>query len=68
MKLRPLNIKVICRKCDQEMLSESTSDNNTINIYLCSRCKYEVKVISIGNKVMPVGNKYVGATAVCKKK
>ena len=48
--LQMANIKVICRKCEQEMLSESTSDNNTINIYLCSRCKYEVKVISIGDK------------------
>ena len=44
------NIKVICKKCNNEMLPESTSDNNNIIIYLCELCKYEVKVISIGNK------------------
>ena len=44
------NIKVICKKCNHEMLPESTSNNNLIIIYLCSLCKHEVKVISIGNE------------------
>lgn len=45
------NIKVICKKCDNEMMPESISDNNNkIIIYLCELCKHEVKVISIKNK------------------
>lgn len=42
------NIKVICKKCNTEMILESTMVNT--GIYLCELCKHEVKVISIGNK------------------
>ena len=44
------NIKVICKKCNCEMLPESTSDTDNVIIYLCELCKHEVKVISIGGK------------------
>ena len=42
-------IKVICNLCDLPMVHESTGDNKNL-IFICEKCKYEVKVISICNK------------------
>lgn len=39
--------KVMCKNCNELMILESTDLNNTI--YLCKKCKNEIKIIPIKN-------------------